>query len=110
MLNPKNKNEELQQQDHEILEAIYERKQTLREYATARSLSYDEAEKQLTGALRRKKTALTFVPERYSPAGDSPHHARQGFRTVLRARTTAGLLVAEMFLDFDDLDAWMEID
>ena len=111
MPSPKNKNEELQQQDHEILEAIFDRKQTLSEYAIARCLTYEEAEKWLSDALRRKKTALTFLPEGYAPANDCAHHVRQGFRTVFRSGTsTIKLLAAEMFLDFDDLDAWMEVD
>jgi len=107
-----NKNElELQRQDLEILEAIYERKQTLSEFAIAHAIAYEQAEDMLTDALRRKKTALT-----YSWAGnnvpDGTHHVlRQGFRKVLRSRSaTVQLMAAEMLADFEDLDAWMEID
>ena len=110
MLNPKNKNEELQQQDHEILEAIYEQKQTLREYAAAHALTYEEAETLLTDALRRKKTALTYVQARNVIPDGTHHLMRQGFRKVLRSRAATQVLMIELLADFDDLDAWMEID
>ncbi len=109
---PKNKNiVELQEQDFAILQAIYEEKITLTEYAARVGITREAAETRLGDALRRRKTAVTFLPCRYSRP-DETHDmgGYQGFRTVPRSRHRHNAEKPVAFVEIEDLDDWLDIE
>lgn len=109
---PNNKNiVELQEQDFAILQAIYEEKITLTEYAVRVGIAREAAEIRLGDALRRRKTAVTFLPCRYSrPEGTQHMDGYQGFRTVPRSEHRSNAEKLPTFVEIEDLDDWLEID